>query len=204
MSNLIDITIAPDGSLTVTGNAPVVDVTVDAPGEVTVTTTGPPGPAGINASIVDGTWVYDTSTVMADPGSGRVRSSADRTQAAIAHDDVDRRDLTRVINALTTQDVIVMQAEANAQVWGRYRVTSVTDMGTWTLLGLSAVSSQGTLVKNQRIFVRFVLDSGATSNISHSALLDLDSDDHTQYGLVVIAPSRPANPRPGTIWCIDT
>jgi hypothetical protein len=45
---------------------------------------------------------------------------------------------------------------------------------------------------------------GPQGTTDHGLQQGLTDDDHLQYALVDIAPQRPINPRPGTIWVIDT
>ena len=45
---------------------------------------------------------------------------------------------------------------------------------------------------------------GPAGTTDHGAQLGLTDDDHTQYALVDIAAVRPTNPRPGTLWVINT
>jgi hypothetical protein len=45
---------------------------------------------------------------------------------------------------------------------------------------------------------------GPPGTTDHGLLVGLTDDDHTQYALVDISGQRPLNPRPGTIWVIDT
>lgn len=46
--------------------------------------------------------------------------------------------------------------------------------------------------------------AGPPGTTDHGLQQGLSDDDHSQYALVAIAPQRPTNPRPGTIWVIDT
>ena len=45
---------------------------------------------------------------------------------------------------------------------------------------------------------------GPPGTTDHGAQLGLTDDDHLQYALVDIAAVRPTNPRPGTLWVINT
>jgi hypothetical protein len=45
---------------------------------------------------------------------------------------------------------------------------------------------------------------GPPGTTDHGLQQGIADDDHTQYALVQILPQRPTNPRPGTIWVIDT
>jgi hypothetical protein len=45
---------------------------------------------------------------------------------------------------------------------------------------------------------------GPPGTTDHGTQQGLTDDDHLQYALVDIAAVRPTNPRPGTIWVIDT
>jgi hypothetical protein len=45
---------------------------------------------------------------------------------------------------------------------------------------------------------------GPPGTTDHGLQQGLTDDDHLQYALVDIAAQRPINPRPGTIWVIDT
>jgi hypothetical protein len=47
-------------------------------------------------------------------------------------------------------------------------------------------------------------DPGPMGTTDHGLQQGLADDDHTQYALVDIAAQRPTNPRPGTIWVINT
>ncbi|MGV0950001.1 MAG: hypothetical protein ACOYB3_04965 [Azonexus sp.] len=46
--------------------------------------------------------------------------------------------------------------------------------------------------------------AGPVGTTDHGLLQGLADDDHLQYALVDIAAVRPINPRPGTIWVINT
>jgi hypothetical protein len=46
--------------------------------------------------------------------------------------------------------------------------------------------------------------AGPPGTTDHGLQQGLADDDHLQYALVDIAAQKPTNPRPGTIWVINT
>lgn len=46
--------------------------------------------------------------------------------------------------------------------------------------------------------------AGPPGTTDHGLQQGLSDDDHLQYALVDIAAQKPSNPRPGTIWVINT
>lgn len=100
-----------------------------------------------------GFWRYETSTVMADPGSGDIRSNAATAAASTAiavsthtNDNIDAR---IILLTLQSGDILYMQETDNVDNWARFSITgSVIDNTTWFEIPIVFVTGAGSLTKN--------------------------------------------------------
>lgn len=89
------------------------------------------------------TWTYDTSTTMADPGSGKVRGNStgeSQTQIAISHINSNGTSVSLWIEAIAAGDRIRFQEAANSDTWAIYNITAVTHNSGWSLLDVARTS----------------------------------------------------------------
>jgi hypothetical protein len=91
---------------------------------------------------------FDSSTTMADPGSGDLRINnaawASVTQMALSDLTSGGTDITQVLNTLAVGDNLYIQDQENAANYARYSVTSaLTDNTSWHQVPLTFVSAAG-------------------------------------------------------------
>jgi len=104
------------------------------------------------AQPTSGIWAYQTDTTMADPGSRNVRSNntpATSTALAISVINKHNVDCTRMLQTLSSGDVILAQEKTNSANWGRYSITGApTNNTTWFEIPVSYVAGGGTVTKS--------------------------------------------------------
>jgi hypothetical protein len=151
--------------------------------------------------VLSGWWQYSNLTT-GPAQSGQVRTSADLDsvgeQGTIWLHPVDDDGLDWSLVSVGVGDHLVMRS-----VGGETWTLTVNAVGDSTA-GLTVTLDSATTVapkRNQRVQVSLSRASGGGGGVTdHGALTGLADDDHTQYGLVVVAAAKPGSPRVGTIW----
>ena len=106
-----------------------------------------------------GVWRYSTSTVIADPGAGYLRSSVGATSVAIATVDVDDVDRAAELLSMRVGDELIAQEQTDAT--HRVRVVLIAepvDNATWIELTTTVVAeATSTPNNNERVAVTMIL-----------------------------------------------
>lgn len=126
----------------------------------------------LNNQTLTAVWQYDTSTVMADPGSGDVRSNntpATSTALAFSTTTNGGLDAGSVLASLQNGDLITIQHAADRSDRARYSVTgNAIDNTTWVEVPVAFIDGDGTVSKNNDLVVRFGIGSGGGSVITQT------------------------------------
>ncbi len=107
---------------------------------------------GESGALIGGTWRFGTSTVMADPGSGRFRYD-DATPSSVANIAISRFtrsgfDADNALAALALNDRLYVQEEKSAAAFQCWNVTSVVDNSTWFQIEVTSVALGGAIRNN--------------------------------------------------------
>lgn len=141
---------------------------------------------GGGASSTFANYLFDASSVMADPSDGHFRASSAPstvTQFAFSHVTVDGTDISVVWDSLVLGDTLTVASDADIpDVWIRYEVVGAsTNNGSWQLIPVAYMGGSAGAVwpaDETRMRVRVVLASGVND---HGMLKGLTDDDHMQY-----------------------
>lgn len=113
-----------------------------------------------------GIWNYGTSLVMADPGSGNVRTNTaavvDATQIAISRTTQGGVSAADILGGLAKGDIINAQLKADSTNWVRFTVDAApTNNTTWFLIPVKFSASQGpAIAKNSDLLISFTTGAG--------------------------------------------
>jgi hypothetical protein len=131
-------------------------------------------------------WNYDPSEVMADPGSGDVRSNAalaiNVTELAISRYDFNSVDTLFTLAGLSVGDLVFAQEKSNADNWSRFSVRSApTNNGSWFLIPVTFIENGGiAATKNINVLAKFIYGgSGTSASISSPITTTLSGNDVT-------------------------
>jgi hypothetical protein len=98
-------------------------------------------------------WIVNTSTVMADPTSGRVRFNHDDialvTEVAIAALSANSTDVSQLLGSLRAGDPFNVQDQDDATRFGKYTVSGATvGAGTWWRVPVTFKSGGATFIQS--------------------------------------------------------
>lgn len=119
-----------------------------------------------HADAMEFFWKYDSSSTMADPGNGFLRSNTaagtPATALAISNTTAGDTDVTHVLRSLTTGDMVFAQKQSQSDAWVRYRISGVpTFNATWVQIPVTQMEASGvTITKNDTLLVRFTMGGG--------------------------------------------
>jgi Collagen triple helix repeat (20 copies) len=155
-------------------------------------------------TTVSGFWTYVTSEVMADPGSGNLRSDGASamvsTQLAVSALTLNGTDMSAAFGALTDGDLVVVQEQDVVGDWARFTLSGPpVNNTTWWLLPVTPQESNGTPpTKATDVLLRFTYGGSSAGGgvTDHGGLTGLADDDHQQYPLMWAQPATPATPTP--------
>lgn len=132
---------------------------------------------GGGGSVVGQTiYRFSTSTVMADPGSGKLRlDNADpmlATYLAISRMTEVGTDVANVLASIRGGDAIYIQDQDDADCWVRYSIyEAAEDHGTWFAIGIGEATGSGTAPANND---RVVVELSRSTLPANLAYLDRD------------------------------
>ena len=112
---------------------------------------GPPGPAG--GAILSAYWTYSTGTTP-PPGNGYIKTTGFTNigdPGTIYLSDLDQSGIDWSGVGVNVNDAIILRNTSGET--GTFRVTSVTDSGTYATIGATWESGAGTLKKNEGVLV---------------------------------------------------
>ncbi len=94
-------------------------------------------------------YLFDTSTVMADPGASNLRldnaAMSSVTSLAVSDTDFGLQSRDTVLDAISSVMYITLRLLSDQSRYARYKVTSVTDNGDWHQFGVTYIGSSGAL-----------------------------------------------------------
>ena len=156
-------------------------IVVDVPGDGTVII------SGVSTNTAE--WSFDTSTVMADPGSGDIRQNATNTAIAISVITNNSVDVTNFLIILQAGDLIAVQDTSNSNNFSRYTISAAPiNNTTWFQFPVTRTSFGGVPVgNNQPVSVTFTHSGGGGGGGTGT--------DETFY-----QPTAPATPAVADIW----
>src|SRR5262245_5736031 len=104
-------------------------------------------------STKEGFWRFATSTVMADPGTGKFRFNVatPSTATAMAISAITDRgtDVTNALKALVSGDTVQVQDQDNSANWARYTLSGpAVNNTTWFQLPFTYISGGGSTISN--------------------------------------------------------
>jgi hypothetical protein len=113
----------------------------------------PEGGGSGSGGLLVAEYKFDTTITMADPGNGYVRINnavyASVTQVAISVLTSAALDITRILAAISSGDILYIQDKDDATRAARFKVTAApVNNTTWFQIPVAHVSSQGTLFGN--------------------------------------------------------
>ena len=152
---------------------------------------GATGTAGADGSDAGIRYVFDASTVMAEPGDGdlRLNNASFASVTAIAFDDnageAGNPDVSAwlltfddVTNA-TTRGRLIVKEIATPQNFAVYNVTSLTDNTAWVQVNVSHVASNGSFAVSDALSVQFVPAGNDGAGAVDFAFRDITGDSGT-------------------------
>jgi hypothetical protein len=142
---------------------------------------------GTSGESIQSQWRYNTSTTMADPGSGKFRTNTvtftTATQMTLSYYDNANIDYANSIRNLTAGDTVTMQDAGNSVNWAQYVLaTDPVDNGGWWLMNLTFVAASGTVPTNNSVVIILFRKQGITAALIADAVWDEVQSGHTTFG----------------------
>jgi len=113
--------------------------------------TGPQGPPGAANATYTNTWKWTTATTP-PPASGRVQidnaSMALATHIFLHKTNAAGTDLALQVGKAKVGDSLLLQERTDANHWGKYQISAITDNTTWMDVTVTVLTSSGTAIQN--------------------------------------------------------